>query len=84
MCLGKIVEIVKSKGYGFIETADGERVFFHQRWLKKLKFRDLEVGIEVAFTINMGPRGARAHNMCRPEDRPLPKKERIAELLFKN
>jgi len=83
MCKGKIVEIERSKGYGFIESDNGERIFFHQRWLKRIRFRDLKVGDEVAFTINQGPRGPRASNLIYPEDIPRPKKERIAELLFK-
>ncbi len=82
MCKGKIVEIERSKGYGFIETEEEEeRVFFHQRWLRKIRFRDLEVGDEVVFTINQGPRGPRAFNMTSPGDIPISKKERIAELL---
>jgi CspA family cold shock protein len=82
MSTGKIVEIERSKGYGFIEGANGERIFFHQRWLKKIRFRDLKPGDEVAFLINQGPRGPRAFNMIYPEDIPIPKKQRIAELLF--
>lgn len=82
MCKGKIIEIERSKGYGFIESENGERVFFHQRWLKKIRFRDLTVGDEVAFSVNQGPRGPRAFNMMLPEDMPLSKKQRIAELLF--
>jgi CspA family cold shock protein len=60
---GRIISIERSKGYGFIEADDGRQVFFHQRWLRKVKFKDLEEGQEVAFSVNMGSRGPRAYNM---------------------
>jgi cold shock CspA family protein len=83
MTTGKVVEIVKSKGYGCIETDLGEKMFCHQRWLKKVRFKDLCVGSEVAFSINQGPRGPRAYNIILSSDLPQPKTVRIAELLFK-
>ncbi len=84
MTKGKVVEIVKSKGYGFIETDIGERIFFHQRWLKKIRFKELDIGSEVAFSVNEGPRGSRAYNIIFSSDLPKPKTVRIAELLFKD
>ena len=60
---GKIKSIERPKGYGFIEADDGQKVFFHQRWLRKVKFKDLEEGDEVVFSINMGTRGPRAYNL---------------------
>ncbi len=62
----KIIE--RSKGYGLIELPDGELIFFHQRWLRKIRFRDLRVGDEVAFTIVRGPRGPRASIIGRVGD----------------
>nr|MBN2277457.1 cold shock domain-containing protein [candidate division Zixibacteria bacterium] len=78
---GKIVSIERSKGYGFIEMEDGEKVFFHQRWLRKIKFRQLNEGDEVVFTINIGPRGPRAFhlNLADQEIQEI-KTKRIAEL----
>ena len=63
MFKGKIKSIERSKGFGFIETDEGEKVFFHQRWLRKIKFRDLNEGDEVVFSANMGPRGLRAYHL---------------------
>ncbi len=80
---GKVVEINRSMGYGFILTEDGQRIFFHQRWLRQLRFKDLDIGTELVFVINQGPRGPRAHNIMRPSDVPISRQERIAELLFK-
>ena len=63
MPTGRIVDIVKSDGYGFIIAQDGTRVFFHQRWMGNAKFRDLKLGEEVIFKIESGPRGRRAHKL---------------------
>jgi len=80
---GVIKEIVRDKGYGFIEAVDGRMVFFHQRWLKKLRFRNLNIGDEMAFLINDGPRGLRAFNLrlASDEDEIV---RRPVELLFKD
>jgi len=83
MTQGTIVEIVREKGYGFIEAENGRKIFFHQRWLKHVKFRDLRVGQAVIFDINEGPRGCRAHNLMRAEDKELFIKPRPIEALFK-
>jgi len=63
MIKGKIVTIERSHGFGFVETEAGEKVFFHQRWLRKVKFRDLHEGDEVVFLVNRGPRGPRAFSI---------------------
>jgi CspA family cold shock protein len=60
---GKIKTVDRPQGFGFIETDDGDKVFFHQRWLRKIKFRDLNEGDEVVFEIGRGPRGMRAFNL---------------------
>jgi CspA family cold shock protein len=64
MLRGKIKTIDRARGFGFIAGDDGARVFFHQRWLKKIKFRDLNEGDEVIFEVNQGPRGPRAFNIA--------------------
>jgi CspA family cold shock protein len=63
MYKGKVISIDRPSGFGFIETDEGQKVFFHQRWLRKVKFRDLKLGDEMIFAINFGPRGPRAFNM---------------------
>ena len=83
MTQGTIVEIVREKGYGFVEAEDGQKVFFHQRWLKHIKFRELRVGLEVVFDVNDGPRGQRAHNLMKAEDKELFLRPRPIEALFK-
>lgn len=60
MATGVVVRIEKSDGFGFIQTRDGREVFFHQRWLKEIKFRDIKVGSILEFDIDQGKRGLRA------------------------
>jgi len=80
---GIIREIERASGYGFIEAEDGRMVFFHQRWLKKIRFRDLNIGDEMAFLINDGPRGPRAFNLRLASDEEEIVR-RPVELLFKD
>lgn len=62
---GNIAAIVRQKGYGFVRNNADERVFFHQRWLSGVRFRDLNVGDRVAFRLEKGPRGFRARELQR-------------------
>ena len=63
MATGVVVRIEKSDGFGFIQTRDGREIFFHQRWLKDVKFRDIKVGSIMEFDIDQGKRGLRALNV---------------------
>jgi CspA family cold shock protein len=47
-----------SKGYGFIERADGPDVFVHF-------FKTLNEGQKVEFTIEQGPKGLQAANVIK-------------------
>ena len=84
MYKGVIKSIERHKGYGFIEAEDGQIVFFHQRWLKNLKFCDLSEGDEVVFAINQGPRGPRAFNLGLPTMADDFRRRRPIEQLFKD
>lgn len=79
---GIIKSIDRSKGYGFIETESGDKIFFHQRWLRKIKFRDLSEGVEVVFSINNGPRGPRAYhlNLAGQDDAEMVRVRRVEEI----
>ena len=82
---GKIKSIDRENGFGFIEGEDGQKVFFHQRWLRKTKFRDLKLGDEVVFDIDQGPRGPRAfHLMLASEAVKEQTRVRPVDMLFKD
>jgi CspA family cold shock protein len=53
-----------SKGYGFIERAEGEDVFVHFSALPDTGgFRNLEEGQRVEFTVGQGQKGLQAEDV---------------------
>lgn len=52
-----------SKGYGFIERAEGEDVFVHFSAIVGDGFRNLEEGQRVEFTVTQGQKGPQAENV---------------------
>jgi CspA family cold shock protein len=83
MYKGIIKSIERSKGFGFIETDEEDRIFFHQRWLRKVRFKDLHEGVEVVFQIKQGPRGPRATNLNLRENAEEPGSTSHPEEIFK-
>jgi cold shock CspA family protein len=70
MITGTVVRLEKGSGYGFIRTEDGKEAFFHQRWLRYIHFKDIEVGSKIVFELQKGHRGYKALNMrFAPEDK---------------
>lgn len=60
MAKGK-VKVITGKGYGFIETEDSPKdVFYHESVLNGLV---LNVGDEIEFDIQQGPKGPNAVNI---------------------
>jgi CspA family cold shock protein len=52
-----------SKGYGFIERAEGEDVFVHFNAIIGDGYRNLEEGQRVEFTVTQGQKGLQAENV---------------------
>lgn len=52
-----------SKGYGFIERAQGEDVFVHFSAISGDGFRNLEEGQSVEFEVTQGAKGPQAENV---------------------
>lgn len=63
MPTGKITDIIRRNGYGFIAGSGGQRIFFHQRWLDEASFSELKVGDELVFQVERGDRGLRARRI---------------------
>jgi cold shock CspA family protein len=57
---GVIVELVHEEGYGFIETADGQEVYFHRNSVLNDEFRHLKVGTGVRYVEERGEKGPQA------------------------
>ena len=53
------------KGYGFIESDNGEDVFVHFTGIKEEGFRSLDEGQAVEFDLVDGIRGAQAANVVK-------------------
>ncbi len=52
-----------SKGYGFIERAEGEDVFVHYNAIVGDGYRNLEEGQRVEFNVTQGQKGLQADNV---------------------
>jgi len=62
---GKVKWFNEAKGYGFIETAEGD-VFVHHSAIQSDGFRSLSEGQTVELEITPGPKGPKAANV-RPQ-----------------
>ncbi|MGK7951482.1 MAG: HPF/RaiA family ribosome-associated protein [Xenococcaceae cyanobacterium] len=60
---GRVISVLPEDGYGFIETSEGDEVYFHQNSLLNCTLRDLQVGSEVRFTEHMGEKGLQASSV---------------------
>jgi ribosomal subunit interface protein len=56
----RVAEILPGEGYGFLETNDGRRIYFHQNSVLNGGFSRLEIGSSVHFTEEMGDKGPQA------------------------
>lgn len=57
---GRVVQLFPDDGYGFIESADGRTVYFHENAVTEGELTDLEVGTEVRFSEEEGVEGPQA------------------------
>jgi cold shock CspA family protein len=62
---GRIARIFYFEGYGFIETPDGDEVYFHRNSVAGEDFDRLEVGNEVRFSAELGEKGPQASAVYR-------------------
>ena len=52
-----------SKGFGFIQSEDGQDVFVHQSEIQADGFRSLKEGQKVEFELTQGDKGSKAVNV---------------------
>ncbi|WP_053366356.1 MULTISPECIES: cold-shock protein [Bacillaceae] len=62
---GKVKWFNAEKGFGFIETEEGNDVFVHFSAIQSEGFKSLEEGEEVSFEIVEGARGPQAANVTK-------------------
>ena len=63
MSQGKVKWFNESKGYGFIESEEGEDVFVHFSEIQAEGFKTLKEGQEVEFEKTQGKKGPQASNV---------------------
>lgn len=56
---GKIVRLVRDRGFGFIRTDTGQEIFFHATGLAAGSFESLTEGEGVEFDVEPDPRSSR-------------------------
>ena len=62
---GKVKWFNAEKGFGFIESQEGQDVFVHFSVIQSEGFKTLEEGQEVTFEIVDGDRGPQAANVVK-------------------
>ncbi len=63
MASGKVKWFSDQKGYGFIESEDGQDVFVHFSAIQGDGFKTLAEGQAVDFEVTSGPKGPQAENV---------------------
>jgi cold shock CspA family protein len=57
---GKVARLIAGEDYGFIETPEGQEIYFHRHAVLDGMFDRLTVGAEVRFVEEAGDKGAQA------------------------
>ena len=63
MSRGRIKRLITDRGFGFIETTQGEDLFFHCSKLREIEFADLHENQIVEFDVAQFPQGLQAVNV---------------------
>lgn len=56
----RVAKIMDGKDYGFLETENGDEIYFHRNSVSNGAFEKLEIGAEVQFTEEEGDNGPQA------------------------
>ena len=65
MASGTIKWFSEKKGYGFIESDEGDDVFVHHTGIQGAGFKILKEGERVTFDIEQGAKGPKAVNVTK-------------------
>jgi cold shock CspA family protein len=71
--LARVVELFIDRGFGFLETSEGRRLYFHQHSVLNGAFKQLSLGTRVSFAEEKGEQGPQAstvrlvHSSRRPK-----------------
>jgi len=62
---GKVKWFDRRKGFGFIETEEGNDLFVHYSEIQGDGYKSLDEGDEVEFEVKSGPKGDQASNVTK-------------------
>ena len=57
------IKKLTAKGFGFIDTENGNDLFFHMSNVEGTSYEDLQEGQRVSYNAGQGPKGPRAENV---------------------
>ena len=57
------IKRLTDRGFGFIDTGEGQDIFFHMSALVEVSFDQLREGQRVSFSVGQGQKGPRAENV---------------------
>lgn len=61
---GKIVRLVRDKGFGFLRGSDGKEYFFHRSAIQNAEWDSVQEGAPISQFIDAdGPKGPRAESV---------------------
>ena len=63
--IGKVKWFDPEKGFGFINSGEGEDIFVHYSQIQEEGYRSLEEGQEVTFELSRTTRGLQARNVVK-------------------
>jgi CspA family cold shock protein len=63
MAKGTIRRLLEQRGFGFIQSEDGRRVFFHRSDVLRVPFSELREGQAVEFAVEETPQGPKARRV---------------------
>lgn len=65
MAMGKVKWFNDAKGFGFIESGEGDEIFVHYSAIQSNGFKSLDEGQDVEFDLYEGSKGPQAMNVSR-------------------
>jgi CspA family cold shock protein len=65
MAQGTVKWFDNAKGFGFIQTENGNDVFVHHTAIQGSGYKSLEEGQKVSFEVTKGPKGDQASNVTK-------------------
>ena len=78
MASGTVLWFNKVKGYGFISSAEGERLYVEGPGLRpEVDAHELREGVEVEFEVRSGGKGREAHGVAISPPAAAPRRARM-------